>query len=77
MICGLLNWLIYDLRDDLQSSPFFKRQLDSPHFNQLFALKFAALYDLIFGKLTNMGRLIPSPERDLKQIFTEKVPGTD
>jgi len=59
--------------DDLRSPPFFKRQQDSPHFNQLFA----ALYDLIFGKLTSMGRLIPSRERTLLQIFSEKVPGTD
>ena len=38
---------------------------------------FAALYDLIFGKLTKMGHVIPSRNRKLVQIFTEKVPGTD
>ena len=46
---------------------------DSPNFNWLLA----ALYDLIFGKLTNMGHVIPSRDRTLRQIFTEKVPGTD
>ena len=63
------NWRLGPGGDDLRSPPFFKRQPDSPHFNQLFA----ALYDLIFSKLTNMGRLIPSRERTLRQIFMEKV----
>ena len=67
------NWRLGPGGDDLRSPPFFKQQPDSPHFNQLFA----ALYDLIFSKLTNMGRLIPSRERTLLQIFKEKVPGTD
>ena len=57
----------------MRSPPFFKRQQDSPHFNQLFA----GLYDLIFGGLTNMGRVIPSRERTLLEIFAEKVPGTE
>jgi hypothetical protein len=31
----------------------------------------------MFSKLTNMGYLIPSPTRTLKEIFQEKIPGTD
>ena len=34
---------------------------------------FAALYDLMFSKLTNMGYLVPSPTRTLKEIFQEKI----
>ena len=46
---------------------------DSPNFNRLFA----AIYDIFFSKLTNMGRLIPSPGRTIRDIFMEKVHGTD
>ena len=46
---------------------------DSPTFNRLFA----ALYDLIFGKLTNMGHLIPRTDHTLLEIFQEMVPGTN
>ena len=46
---------------------------NSPTFNKLFA----ALYDLMLSKLTNMGYLVPSPTRTLKEIFQEKFHGTD
>ena len=31
----------------------------------------------MFSKLTNMGYLVPSPTRTLKEIFQEKIHGTD
>jgi hypothetical protein len=36
-----------------------------------------ALYDLIFGMLTNMAYMISSGNCKLEQIFMEKVPSTD
>jgi hypothetical protein len=36
-----------------------------------------ALYDLIFGMLTNMAYMISSGNCKPEQIFMEKVPGTD
>jgi hypothetical protein len=48
-----------------------------PNFNRL--LVTLALYNLILGKLTNMGHVIPSRNSTLVQtrIFTEQVPCTD
>jgi len=68
------NWRLegHEL-DDLRASPYYTTSRNSPAFNKLFA----ALYDLMLGKLTNMGYLIPSPTRTLKEIFQEKIPGTD
>ena len=57
----------------MRASPYHTKAADSPKFNKLFA----ALYDLMFSKLTNMGYLIPSPTRSLKEIFQEKIYGTD
>jgi hypothetical protein len=51
-------------------------QRSSPNFNKLFAL-FAALYDVIFSKLTKMGRLIPGAGCTFEDIFKEKIPGTE
>ena len=59
--------------DDLRNAPYFTNHADSPNFNRLFA----ALYDVFFSKLTNMGRLIPGPGRTIKDIFKEKIYGTD
>jgi hypothetical protein len=67
------NWSLGPGRNDLQAPPFFVVTAVSPHFNRLFA----TLYNLIFGKLTNMGHVIPSRNRTLVQIFSEKLPGTD
>jgi hypothetical protein len=67
------DWRLGPSGDNLQAAPFFDVDADYPNFNRLFA----ALYDLIFGKLTSMGYVIPSRNRTLRQIFTEKVPGTD
>jgi len=66
------NWRLGPGGDDVRTSPYFTPRDDSPNYNQLFA----ALYDVIFSKLTKMGRLIPSPGRSLKDIFKEKVAGT-
>ena len=57
----------------MRAAPYFTRCENSPHFNRLFA----AIYDIFFTKLTNLGRLIPSSGRTLKDIFTEKIHGTD
>ena len=59
--------------DDLRASPYYTKRPNPPKFNKLFA----ALYDLMLSKLTNMGYLVPSPTRTLKDIFQEKIPGTD
>ena len=67
------NWRLGSDGDDLRTSPYFTKYPDSPPFNKLFA----ALYDLIFSKMTNMGYLIPSPTRTLKEIFKEKIHGTE
>ena len=67
------NWRLGADGDDLRASPYFTKHPDSPPFNKLFA----ALYDLIFTKMTNMGYLIPSPTRTLKEIFKEKIHGTE
>jgi len=60
-------------QENLRAAPYFTARGDGPAFNRLFA----ALYDLIFSKLTNMGRPIPSAGRTLKEIFKEKIYGTD
>ena len=57
----------------MRASPYYTKAANSPKFNKLFA----ALYDLMFSKLTNMGYLIPGPTRTLKEIFQEKIYGTD
>ena len=62
-----------DELDDLRASPYYTKRPNVPPFNKLFA----ALYDLMLSKLTNMGYLIPSPTRTLKEIFQEKIYGTD
>ena len=69
------NWRLLegDEVDDLRASPYYTKRPNPPKFNKLFA----ALYDLMLSKLTNMGYLIPSPTRTLKEIFQEKIPGTD
>jgi hypothetical protein len=67
------NWRLGPNGDDLRTAPFFTDHDDSPNFNKLFA----ALYDLIFGRMTNMGLMIPRSDRTLEQIFLEKVNGTD
>ena len=67
------NWRLGPGEDDLRASPYFTKHADPPPFNRLFA----ALYDLIFTKMTNMGYLIPSPSRTLKEIFKEKIHGTE
>ena len=61
------------LWDDVRISPYFKAHDESPNFNR----PFAALYDVICTKLTKMGQLIPGPGRALKEIFKEKIHGTD
>ena len=66
------NWRLGAAEDDLRTSPYFAQHADSPLFNRLFA----ALYDLIVSKMTNMGYLIPNPSRTLKEIFKEKIYGT-
>jgi len=65
------NWNL-DM-DNLRAAPYFTERADNPNFNRLFA----ALYDVVFSRLTNMGRLIPSAGRTLKDIFNEKIYGTD
>ena len=65
------NWRLGPDGDDLRSAPFFDETAKFPNVNRLFA----ALYDLIFSKLTNMGHVIPSQNRALKEIFKDKVPG--
>jgi hypothetical protein len=67
------NWRIGAGGDDLRASPYYTKQANPPPFNKLFA----ALYDFIFSKMTNMGYMIPSPTRSLKDIFKEKIHGTD
>jgi hypothetical protein len=67
------NWRLGPGGDDLKAAPYFTKRDDSPKFNRLFA----AIYDTFFSKLINMGRLIPSPTRTLKEIFKEKIHGTD
>jgi len=62
-----------DRRDDLRVAPFFTEAEGEKPFNQLFA----AAYDLILCRCERMGHLAPSPERDLKSIFKEKVFGTN
>ena len=58
------NWRLGPGGDDLRNAPFFIDEEDSPNFNKLFA----ALYDLIFGKMTNMGLVITSRDCTLTQI---------
>ena len=67
------SWRLGPNGDNLREAPYFVKTPESPSFNRLFA----ALYDLIFSKMTNMGRLIPGPDRSLKEIFKEKIYGTD
>ena len=74
MLAGNIeNWRLGTDGDDLHSAPYYTRTPDSPRFNRLFA----AIYDIFFSKLINLGKLIPSTGRSLMDIFTEKVPGTD
>ena len=67
------NWRLGPEGDDVRTSPYFTVHRSSPNFNKLFA----ALYDVIFSKLTKMGRLIPGAGRPLRDIFKEKIPGTE
>ena len=67
------NWRLGPGGDNLRAAPYYTNHDDSPNFNRLFA----AIYDIFFTKLTNMGRLIPSPGRTIKDIFKEKIYGTD
>ena len=67
------NWRLGDGGDNLWESPYYTRHDDSPLFNRLFV----AVYDLLLSKMTNMGYLIPTPSRTLKEIFQEKIHGTD
>jgi hypothetical protein len=62
-----------DTTDNLRVAPFFTSTGDEMPFNQLFA----AAYDLILCRCERMGHLAPSPERDIKAIFKEKVFGTE
>ena len=61
------------VRDDLTKQPFFSPKLSSPPMNLLFA----ALYYLVFSRLTRMGYLVPDSTRTIQDIFDEKVYGTD
>ena len=67
------NWRLGGGGDNLRESPYYTRHGNSPLFNRLFA----AVYDLLLSKMTNMGYLIPSPSRSLKEIFQEKIHGTE
>ena len=67
------NWRLGASGDNLRSSPYFRMQADSPTFNRLSA----AMYDVFFSKLTNMGRLVPDNHRTLADVFKEKIYGTD
>jgi len=60
-------------QDKLRVAPFYTETGDELPFNQLFA----AAYDLILCRCERMGYLAPSPERDIKAIFMEKVFGTE
>ena len=57
----------------MRAAPYFTKRDNSPRFNRLFA----AIYDIFFTKLTNLGRLIPCSGRTLKDIFTDRIHGTD
>jgi hypothetical protein len=59
--------------ENLRVAPFYTQTADEKPFNQLFA----AAYDLILCRCERMGHLAPSPERDIKAIFKEKVFGTE
>ena len=59
--------------DNLHFAPFYTKRGDERPFNQLFAVA----YDLILCRCERMGLLAPSPERDIKAIFKEKVFETD
>jgi hypothetical protein len=58
-------WRLCPGGDDLWNPQFFVVKADSPIINQLFA----ALHELILGKLTNMSYVIPCRDRKLMQIF--------
>ena len=74
MLAGHIeNWRLGADGDVLRAAPYYTRTPDSPRFNRLFA----TIYDIFFSNLINLGRLIPSTGRSLKDIFKEKVPGTD
>lgn len=60
-------------QDNLRVAPFYTETGDELPFNQLFA----TAYDLILCRCERMGYLAPSPERDIKAIFMEKVFGTE
>ena len=71
---GQINrWRLVEGGDNLRQRPFFTRTRESPPFNLLFA----GLYDLIFGSLTRMGVLVPDGSRTIRDIFLEKVYGSD
>jgi hypothetical protein len=67
------NWRVGRGGDDLRAAPYFTKRDNSPVFNRLFA----AIYDIFFTKMTNLRRLISTCCRTLKDIFTEKIHGTD
>ena len=70
----MANWRFGgDEVDDLQACPYYAKSPNTRKFNKLFA----ALYDLMFSKLTIMGYLVPSPTRTLKEIFQEKIHRSD
>ena len=74
MLAGHIeNWTLGADGDDLRAAPYYTRTPGSPSFNRLFA----AIYDIFFSKLVNLGRLIPTTGRSLRDIFKEKIPGTD
>ena len=74
MLAGNIeNWRLGADGDDLRAAPYYTRATESPNFNRLFA----AIYDIFFSKLVNLGRLIPTTGRSLRDIFKEKIPGTD
>ena len=74
MLAGNIeNWRLGADGDDLRAAPYYTSTPESPNFNRLFA----AIYDIFFSKLVNLGRLIPTTGRSLRDIFKEKIPGTD
>ena len=70
---SIRNWRLGSGGDDLWKSPYYAQHAQSPLFNRLFA----AVYDLLLTKMTNMGYMIPTPSCTLKEIFKEKIHGTD
>ena len=62
--------------DDLSKAPYFVLQNSDADASPLINLLFAGLFDLIVGRITQMGLLVPSSAdgRDLNQIFMHKLP---